>query len=50
MLDRPAALALVHEFTESDVRKIFVALQKGLESAKARFSKEGDGVGGDFRL
>lgn len=39
-----------YEFTEADVKKIFAALQKGLESAKARFSKEGDGVGGDFRL
>lgn len=39
-----------YEFTDADVRKIFAALQKGLESAKARFSKEGDGVGGEFRL
>jgi len=39
-----------YEFTDADVRKIFAALQKGLESARARFSKEGDGVGGDFRL
>ncbi len=39
-----------YEFTDADVKKIFAALQKGLESARARFSKEGDGVGGDFRL
>lgn len=39
-----------YEFTDADVRKIFAALQKGLESARARFSKEGDAVGGDFRL
>lgn len=39
-----------YEFTDADVRKIFAALQKGLESAKARFNKEGDGVGGEFRL
>jgi hypothetical protein len=39
-----------YEFNDADVRKIFAALQKGLESAKARFSKEGEGVGGEFRL
>lgn len=39
-----------YEFTDADVRKIFSALQKGLESAKARFSREGDSGGGEFRL
>ncbi|PSH56314.1 hypothetical protein [Phyllobacterium sophorae] len=39
-----------YEFNEADVRKIFGALQKGLESAKARFSKENEDAGGEFRL
>jgi hypothetical protein len=39
-----------YEFTESDVRKIFGALQKGLEAAKSKFSKESNPSGGEFRL
>ncbi len=39
-----------YEFTEGDVKKIFSALQKALDSAKARFNKDGDSGGGDFRL
>ena len=39
-----------YEFTEADIRKIFGALQKGVESAKARFSKDSDNAGGEFRL
>ena len=39
-----------YEFTEADVRKIFSALQKALDSAKGRFTKDGDGGGGEFRL
>lgn len=39
-----------YEFTEADVRKIFAAVQKGMETAKARFSRESDGGGGEFRL
>lgn len=39
-----------YEFTDADVRKIFGALQSGLNSAKGRFSKDADGQGGDFRL
>jgi hypothetical protein len=39
-----------YEFTDADTRKMFVALQRGLDAAKARFSKGTDGVGGDFRL
>ena len=39
-----------YEFADSDVRKIFSALQKGLDSAKARFNRESEGSGGEFRL
>lgn len=39
-----------YEFSEADIRKIFGALQKGLDSAKARFSRDGDTSGGSFRL
>jgi len=39
-----------YEFGEVDVKKIFSALQKALDSAKSRFNKGGDGAGGDFRL
>ncbi len=39
-----------YEFTEADIRKIFSALQKSLDTAKARFSKENENAGGDFRL
>lgn len=39
-----------YEFSEADIRKIFGALQKGLEGSKARFSKESEGSGGEFRL
>ena len=39
-----------YEFTEADVRKIFGALQKGLDAAKARFSRDGESAGGAFRL
>lgn len=39
-----------YEFTDTDVRKIFLALQKGLETAKARFSRNGDEGGGEFKL
>lgn len=39
-----------YEFTDADVRKMFSALQKGLESAKAKFSREGESAGGEFRL
>lgn len=39
-----------YEFSEADIRKIFGALQKGLEGAKARFSKESESSGGEFRL
>ena len=39
-----------YEFTEGDVRKIFSALQKGVDSAKDRFSKQQERAGGEFRL
>jgi hypothetical protein len=39
-----------YEFTDADVRKMFAALQKGLETAKARYSREGEAAGREFRL
>lgn len=38
-----------YEFTDSDIRKIFSALQKGLDTAKARFGGAGGG-GSEFHL
>ncbi len=39
-----------YEFTDEDLRKIFLALQKALDTAKARFARSGDPGGGDFKL
>ncbi len=39
-----------YEFTDEDVRKIFVALQKELETAKGRFAKERESSIGEFKL
>lgn len=39
-----------YDFTETDVKKIFGALQKALENAKARFSQTGGVGGGEFKL
>jgi len=39
-----------YEFSEADVRKIFNALQKALDSAKSRYTKDGKSGGGEFRL
>jgi hypothetical protein len=39
-----------YDFNDGEVRKIFTALQKALESAKARFTREADGQNGEFRL
>lgn len=39
-----------YEFSEADVRKIFAALQTGLNLAKSRFSKDGSGSGASFSL
>ena len=39
-----------YEFTDSDIRKMFQAVQKAVEAAKGRFSRDGDNGGGEFRL
>ena len=39
-----------YEFTDPDVKKIFGALQKALDSARSRFTKDGEIAGGEFRL
>lgn len=39
-----------YEFAEDDVRKIFRALQRELDMAKARFGGEGNSRDGEFRL
>jgi hypothetical protein len=39
-----------YEFEEADIRKMFAAIQKAADTAKARFSRQGDAGGGEFRL
>lgn len=39
-----------YEFTDADIRKMFAAIQKAADAAKARFSREGESGGGEFRL
>jgi len=39
-----------YEFTDGDIRKMFSAIQKATDTAKSRFSREGDGGAGEFRL
>lgn len=39
-----------YEFTDDDIRKIFRALQKELESAKGRFSQGGKSDDEGFRI
>jgi hypothetical protein len=39
-----------YEFGDADVRKMFSALQKGLDTAKARFTRESEGSSGEFNL
>lgn len=39
-----------YEFTDSDIKKIFSAIQKAADAARARFSREGEAGSGDFRL
>lgn len=39
-----------YEFTDADIRKIFQAVQKAVDSAKGRFSRENEGGSGEFRL
>lgn len=39
-----------YEFNDGDIRKIFLALQKGLDAAKARFTRDADSSHGEFKL
>jgi len=39
-----------YDFEEKDIRKIFAALQAGLNSAKSRFSKDEPNSGASFSL
>lgn len=39
-----------YEFGEGDVRKMFNAIQKASEAAKARFLRDGKTSSGEFRL
>ncbi|MCY1556180.1 hypothetical protein D9M68_929100 [compost metagenome] len=39
-----------YSFTDDDVKKIYKALQKELDQAKARFSDAENASGGDFKL
>ncbi|MBP0447529.1 hypothetical protein J8J14_22470 [Roseomonas sp. SSH11] len=39
-----------YEYTEEDARKMMRALQKELDTAKAKFGDGSDSVGGEFRL
>jgi hypothetical protein len=39
-----------YEYTDEDVRKIFRALSKELDSAKSRFTGDSGGRDSDFRL
>ena len=39
-----------YEFGDDDVKKIFRALQKELDTAKSRFGGDGNGRDSDFRL
>jgi hypothetical protein len=39
-----------YDFTEDDVRKIFRALQKEIDTAKARFSGDGKNADNEFKL
>jgi len=39
-----------YDFTDADIRKIFAALQRGMDLARSRFSKASDRAGGEFRL
>ena len=39
-----------YEFTEEDIRKMFRALQKELDSAKGRFSRDGKSGDDSFRI
>lgn len=39
-----------YEYENGDTQKIFKALQKELDAAKSRFSADGDGKDGEFKL
>jgi len=39
-----------YEFNDDDVKKIFRALQKEIDTAKSRFGGEGSNRDGEFRL
>lgn len=39
-----------YESTDEDIRKIFSTLQKALDTAKGRFSRNGEVGGGEFKL
>jgi len=39
-----------YEFSDGDVKRIFGALQKGLDAARTRFSRPRERAAGDFRL
>ncbi len=39
-----------YEFSDDDVKKMFRALQKELDGARSRFSKEGSGQDDLFRI
>lgn len=39
-----------YDFTEADIKKMFAAIQKATDTAKARFSRDGDTRSGEFRL
>lgn len=39
-----------YDFSDADVKKIFGALQKALDGARSRFTKNGESPGGEFKL
>ena len=39
-----------YEYSDDDVRKVFLALQKGLDEAKGRFKTKSNRDGGEFKL
>lgn len=39
-----------YQFDEADIRKIFGALQKGIETAKGRFADADGAAANDFKL
>jgi len=39
-----------YEFSDADIKKIFGAIQKAVDTAKGRFARDGEATGGEFRL